>query len=122
VNVIGCDAVPTADNAPLTRNVRATEFPCTTTPGSTVNVTPAATDTSPVITYGLFAAVQVVFEEIVPDTDVGPEPSAGRAPITAAATITARTAHPSERPQPRKNEHTGAIDNGFPTKMRPLPD
>ena len=70
VNTIGDPAVPTADNAPLIVNVRVVAFPCTVTPGCTVNVTPADTVTVPVITYGDPAVVQVVFDAIVPDTFV----------------------------------------------------
>jgi hypothetical protein len=70
VNVIGDEDVPDADSEPLTIKVRRLEFPCTVTPGSIVNVTPELTVTLPVITYGLFAAVHVVFTEIVPDTFV----------------------------------------------------
>ena len=72
VNVIRLLLVPTADSEPLTVKCRVDEFPCTTTPGSIVNVTPEATATLPVITYGLSATVQVVLDEIVPDTFVGP--------------------------------------------------
>jgi hypothetical protein len=72
VKVIGCEDVPTADNTPFTISVRVDAFPCTTTPGSTDNVTPAETVTSPVNTYGLPADDQVVFDEIVPDTFVAP--------------------------------------------------
>lgn len=70
VNVIGAPEVPTADNDPFTINDRELASPCTVTPGSIVSVTPAATVTFPVITYGLPAAVHVVLLEIVPDTDV----------------------------------------------------
>lgn len=42
--------VPTADKEPFTINSRVAAFPCTTTPGSTVSVTPEATVTFPVIT------------------------------------------------------------------------
>src|SRR6266511_746850 len=74
-----CTDEPIADNEPFTVNVRVAEFPCTTTPGSIVNVTPDATVTSPVITYGLFASVHVVLDEIIPDTLVGPVLIAGDA-------------------------------------------
>ena len=39
-------------------------------PGSIVNITPDATVTLPVTVYGLSAPVYVVFNEIVPDTEV----------------------------------------------------
>jgi hypothetical protein len=82
---MGCDELPTADKLPFTVNFRLVAFPCTVTPASIVNVTPLATVTFPVITYGLFAAVQVVFDEIVPDTFVGPDPTAGRATNASTA-------------------------------------
>jgi hypothetical protein len=95
VNVIRWDDVPTADNDPFTVSEREDAFPFTTTPASIVNVTPDATVTFPVITYGLFASVHVVFDEIVPDTFVGPEPNAGRT-TTASATETASAASSRE--------------------------
>jgi hypothetical protein len=64
--------VPDAEREPLIVSVRDVELPCTVTPGSIVSVTPELTVTFPVITYGLPAAVQVVFEEIVPETFVAP--------------------------------------------------
>lgn len=72
----------------LYRSTRDVAFPFTTTPGSIVNVTPEATVTFPVITNGLSATAQVVFDEIVPDTFVGPTLHAapGNAPTTSATT------------------------------------
>jgi hypothetical protein len=93
VNVIGAPAVPTAESDPFTVSTRVVEFPFTTTPGSIVSVTPEVTDTFPVITNGLSATAQVVFDEIVPDTFVGPTLHAalGRATmITSAASATRR--------------------------------
>jgi hypothetical protein len=89
-----CDAVPTADNDPFTVNVREDAFPCTTTPGSTVSVTPAATVTFPVSTYGLPANVHVVLDEIGPDTFVELRLNAAAG---ISATSTSRAAHGSNR-------------------------
>ena len=62
MNTIRDAAVPTADSVPFTVSVRVEPLNFTTTPGSTVSVTPAATVTLPFKMYGLPAAVQVVFE------------------------------------------------------------
>jgi hypothetical protein len=109
VKVIGCPAVPTADNDPFTTSSRNVEFPCTTTPGSTVSVTPDATVTFPVITYGLFANVHVVLDEIVPDTFVELRLNAAAG---INATSTSNTAHGSNRqrtvpPTRRRTSITG---------------
>jgi hypothetical protein len=64
--------VPAAESEPLMVKLRVLAFPCTVTPGSIVSVTPELTVTFPVITYGLFAAVQVALVEIVPETFVAP--------------------------------------------------
>jgi hypothetical protein len=124
VNTIGEPDVPTADNDPFTVNVRVEEFPSTVTPACTVNVTPNATVTSPVITYGLFAADQVVFDEIVPETFVGPELNAGPAPTDAKNTAsraagTNRDANGQTR-NPRGRSLTLAR-RAKPTAYRPSP-
>jgi len=87
VNTIGLPDVPTADSDPLIVSVRVDEFPSTRTPDSIVNVTPEETITFPVITYGLFAAVHAVFDEIVPDTFVAKAADGSKAP-TATTTNT----------------------------------
>ncbi len=60
---------PTASRAP---SILKKKFPpiFIVTPGSIVKVTPEETNTLLVTKYGLFAFVQVVFEEITPETCV----------------------------------------------------
>ncbi len=91
VNTIGDPDVPFADNAPFTVSTRDVALPCTVTPALIVSVTPDATVTLPVITYGEPPTVQVVFVEIDPDTFVAhaDEPNASQA-STDHATISGR--------------------------------
>src|SRR5262245_48126925 len=81
--------VATAFRVPLTNNVRKVPSNFTTTPGSMVRVTPAATLTLPVRTYGLPAVVHVVFEAIVPLTLVVADAGAAcKRPASSSATRT----------------------------------
>jgi hypothetical protein len=56
-----------------------------------VNVAPELTDTEPFNTYGLSAAVHVVFAEIEPETFVGPELLAGWAALNNSSGTTNST-------------------------------
>jgi hypothetical protein len=61
--------LPSAINTPF---IRIEKFPSRviSTPGSIVKVAELETPMSPDSKYGLFAFVQVVFEEIIPETCV----------------------------------------------------
>jgi hypothetical protein len=104
VNVIRLDPVPTAESAPDTLSALDEALPLTITPGSIVSVTPAATVTLLFRMYGLFAAVHVVFDEIVPDTYVGPAERAETGTIRSAVSSASATSRPTlVRDRPRRN-------------------
>jgi hypothetical protein len=115
VNVIREPDDPFACSVPVTVNCRVDEFPSTTTPGETVNVTPDATVTFPVITYGELAAVHVVFDEIVPDTFVAQAGIGTTSTTTTASSARIRSTAPSPKTKPILTTGlSGAQDDPMP--------